>query len=84
MTWEELITKAEEHAKAAGLPVERLYKPKVRETAVVTFISKNSKAKAKFHLDAITGGLNNRAISPTPGRFGPLFGRALRSVRRRS
>ncbi len=57
MRWEELIAKAEEHARAAGLPVEHLHEPKVRETAVVSFRSKNSAARAKFHLDATTGEL---------------------------
>ncbi len=44
MTWEELIAKAEEHAREAGIPAESLARPKVRETALVSFISKNSKA----------------------------------------
>jgi hypothetical protein len=63
MTWEELIVKAEEHAKAAGISVEKLHEPKVRETAVVSFRSKNSAATAKFHLDAITGDLISAAFS---------------------
>ncbi len=57
MTWEELIAKAEEHARRAGIPVERLHRPKVRETAVVSFVSKSSTATARIHLDAITGDL---------------------------
>ncbi len=63
MTWEELIAKAEEHAKAAGIPVEQLHKPKVRETALVSFISKHSKSTAKFHLDAVTGELISAEVS---------------------
>ena len=57
MTWEELIATAEEHAKTAGIPVERLHKPRVRETALVSFISKPSRSTAKFLLDAVTGEL---------------------------
>lgn len=57
MTWEQLIAKAEEHARAAGIPVEQLHRPKVRATAVVSFISKNSRSTAKFHMDAVTGQL---------------------------
>ena len=63
MTWEELIAKAEEHAKAAGLPVERLHQPKVRETALVSFRSKTSAAEAKFQVDAITGELISAQFS---------------------
>src|SRR4051812_16570887 len=63
MTWEELIAKAEEHARAAGIPVERLHEPKVRETALVSFRSKNSAATAKFQLDAITGELISAKFS---------------------
>lgn len=65
MTWEELIAKAEEHARKAGIPVERLHKPKVRETALVTFLGKDSKATTKLHLDATTGELIS-AESPGP------------------
>jgi len=58
MTWEELIAKAEEHARASGIPVKRLHNPKVRETALVSFRGKKgSTATAKFHLDASTGEL---------------------------
>lgn len=57
MTWEELIAKAEDHARTAGIPVEQLHTPKVRETALVSFISKSSTATATFHLDATTGEL---------------------------
>jgi len=63
MTWEELIAKAEEHAKAAGIPIERLHGPKVRETALVSFRSKNSAATAKFQLDATTGELISAEFS---------------------
>jgi hypothetical protein len=63
MTWEELIAKAEEHARAAGIPVERLHEPKVRETALVSFRGKNSTATAKFQLDAITGELISAEFS---------------------
>jgi len=63
MTWEELIAKAEEHANKAGIPVEQLHKPKVRETALVSFISKSSRATAKFHLDAVTGELISTQFS---------------------
>jgi ATP-dependent Clp protease ATP-binding subunit ClpA len=73
MTWEELIAKAEEHAKAAGISADQLHRPKVRETALVSFISKNSAATAKFHLDATTGELINAEFSGsefTPKRTG--------------
>ncbi len=63
MTWEELIAKAEEHARTAGIPVEKLHKPKVRETALVSFISKSSTATARFHLDAVTGELISAEFS---------------------
>jgi hypothetical protein len=63
MTWEELIAKAEEHAKRAGIPADRLHRPKVRETALVSFISKGSTATARFHLDAITGDLISSEFS---------------------
>lgn len=63
MTWEELIAKAEEHARAAGIAVERLHEPKVRETALVSFRSKNSVATAKFQLDARTGELISAEFS---------------------
>jgi ATP-dependent Clp protease ATP-binding subunit ClpC len=63
MTWEELITKAEEHARAAGIRVERLHQPKVRETALVSFRSNNSTATANFQLDAITGELISAEFS---------------------
>jgi len=63
MTWEELIAKAEEHAREAGIPVERLSKPKVRETALVSFIGKKSKSTARFHMDAVTGELINAEFS---------------------
>ncbi len=55
MTWEELIAKAEELARAAGVSPERLQTPKVRETAVVTFFGAGSKPTCTFHLDASTG-----------------------------
>lgn len=55
MTWEELIEKAVEHATRAGISVERLRQPKVRETAVVSFVGPGS--TARFHLDARTGDL---------------------------
>jgi hypothetical protein len=67
MTWEELIAKAEEHAKAGGIPVERLHKPRVRESALVSFISKTSRSTAKFLLDAVTGELISAEF------FGPEF-----------
>lgn len=76
MTWEELIAKAEEHARAAGIPVEQLHKPKVRETALVSFISKGSSATAKFHLDATTGELMSAEYSGpefTPKATGRQF-----------
>jgi hypothetical protein len=63
MTWEELIAKAEEHARAAGIAAERLHEPKVRETALVSFRSKNSVATAKFQLDARTGELISAEFS---------------------
>lgn len=44
MTWEELIAKAEEHARDAGIPAEQLQRPQVRETALVTFLNKSSRA----------------------------------------
>lgn len=63
MTWEELIAKAEEHAKRAGIPVEQLHRPKVGETALVSFINKGSTATARFHLDATTGDLISAEFS---------------------
>lgn len=63
MTWEELIAKAEAHARTAGLPVEQLHNPKVRETALVSFRSKHSSATAKFYLDATTGDLISAEFS---------------------
>jgi hypothetical protein len=70
MTWEELIAKAEEHARKAGIPAEKLQNPKVRETALVSFRRKSSKAiLASFHLDAITGKLIGSEI-PGP-EFAP-------------
>jgi ATP-dependent Clp protease ATP-binding subunit ClpC len=70
MTWEELIAKAEEHAKAAGISVEQLHKPKVRETALVAFISTGSTGTARFHLDASTGELISAEFSG-PGFISP-------------
>ena len=46
MTHEELIAKAMEHAKRAGIAVEFLYKPKVREAIIVSFSSQHSSGKA--------------------------------------
>jgi hypothetical protein len=63
MTWEELIAKAEEHARAAGIPVAQLHEPKVRETALVSFTSKHSAATAKFQLDAVSGELISAEFS---------------------
>ena len=63
MIWEELLAKAEAHAQKAGLPPDRLHEPKLRETALITFRSKSSKAAAKFHLDATTGDLISTAFS---------------------
>lgn len=83
MTWEELIAKAEEHAKTAGIPVEQLHRPKVRETALVSFISKSSKATAKFHLDAVTGELISAEFSGsefTPKRTGKQFSKRAQRV----
>src|SRR4051794_32256206 len=83
MTWEELIAKAEEHARAAGIPVERLHEPKVRETVLVSFRSKNSAAKAKFQLDAITGELISAEFSGselTPKATGKQFSRRAQRV----
>ena len=83
MTWEELIAKAEEHARAAGIPVERLHEPKVRETALVSFRSKNSAAKAKFQLDAITGELISAEFSAselTPKATGKQFSKRAQRV----
>jgi hypothetical protein len=67
MTWEELIAKAEEHARAAGILVEQLHNPKVRETALVSFRDKKPTGTAKFLLDAITGDLISADFS------GPVF-----------
>jgi len=83
MTWEELIAKAEEHAKAAGLAVELLYEPKVRETALVSFRSKNSAATAKFQLDALTGELISAEFSGskfTPKATGKQFSKRAQRV----
>lgn len=83
MTWEELITKAEEHAKAAGIRVERLHQPKVRETALVSFRSKNSAATAKFQLDAMTGELISAEFSGaefTPQATGKQFSKSAQRV----
>lgn len=63
MTWEELIDKAVEHARSLAIPVEQLHRPKVRETVVVSFISKSSSATARFHLDASTGELISAEFS---------------------
>jgi ATP-dependent Clp protease ATP-binding subunit ClpA len=63
MTRRELIAKAKEHASAVGIPVERLHKPKVRETALVSFVSKGSTGTAKFLLDATTGELVSAEFS---------------------
>ena len=83
MTWEELIAKAEEHAKAAGIPVEQLHKPKVRETALVSFISKSSRSTAKFHLDAVSGELISAEFSGpefTPKGTGKEFSKRAQRV----
>ena len=83
MTWEELIAKAEEHARAAGIPVEQLHKPKIRETALVSFISKDSVATARFHLDAITGELISAEFSGrefTAKATGKQFSKRAQSV----
>lgn len=80
MTWEELIAKAEEHARRLGIPAEQLQKPKVRESALVTFLSKSSTATARFHLDATTGDLISAQFSGpelTPkGKGKPISKRA--------
>ena len=76
MTWEELIAKAEEHARAAGVSVEQLQEPKVRETVLVTFRRKNSAATARFHLDSVTGELISAVFSgpdATPRITGKQF-----------
>ena len=83
MTWEELIAKAEEHARRAGIPAEQLQKPKVRETALVTFLSKSSTATARFHLDAITGDLISAEFSGpefTPNGTGKQFSKRAQRV----
>ena len=83
MTWEELIAKAEDHARTAGIPVEQLHKPKVRETAVVSFLSKGSTATARFHLDAITGELISAEFSGpefTPKATGKQFSKRAQRV----
>jgi len=83
MTWEELIAKAEEHAKTAGIPVEQLHKPKVRETALVSFISKSTRATAKFQLDAVTGELISAQFSGpefTPKPAGKQFSKSAQRV----
>jgi ATP-dependent Clp protease ATP-binding subunit ClpA len=83
MTWEELIAKAEEHARAAGIPVERLHEPKVRETALVSFRSKYSAATAKFQLDAMTGELISAEFSGsefTPKATGKQFSKSAQRV----
>jgi len=83
MTLEQLIAKAEEHARLAGIPVEQLHKPKVRETALVSFISKGSTAMAKFHLDAVTGELISAEFSGsefTPKVTGKEFSKRAQRV----
>jgi ATP-dependent Clp protease ATP-binding subunit ClpA len=83
MTWEELIAKAEEHAKTAGISVDQLHRPKVRETALVSFISKNSTSTAKFHLDASTGELISVEFSGaefTPKRTGKQLSKRAQRV----
>jgi hypothetical protein len=83
MTWEELIAKAEEHAKAAGISVDQLHRPKVRETALVSFISKNSTTTAKFHLDATTGDLISAEFSGSefaPKRTGKQLSKTAQRV----
>jgi ATP-dependent Clp protease ATP-binding subunit ClpC len=83
MTWEELIAKAEEHARAAGIPVEQLHEPRVRETALVSFRSKSSVATAEFHLDATTGELISAALSGpefTPRVTGRQFSKRAQRV----
>ncbi len=82
MTWEELIAKAEEHAKSAGIRVEQLHNPKVRETALVSFPSKDSNSTAKFHLDAVTGELISAELSGefTPRRAGKDFSKSAQRV----
>ena len=83
MTWEELIAKAEEHARAAGISVEQLHKPKVRETALVSFISKDSTATVKVHLDAATGELISAEFSGpefTPKATGRQFSKRAQRV----
>jgi ATP-dependent Clp protease ATP-binding subunit ClpC len=83
MTWEEMIAKAEGHARAAGIPVEQLHEPKVRETALVSFRSKNSAATAKFQLDAITGELISAEFSGsefTPKATGKQFSKRAQRV----
>jgi len=83
MTWEELIAKAEEHARTAGIPVEQLHKPKVRETALVSFTSKRSTSMARFHVDAITGDLISAEFSGnefTPNVTGKQFSKRAQRV----
>jgi ATP-dependent Clp protease ATP-binding subunit ClpA len=83
MTWEQLIAKAEEHARAAGIPVEQLHKPKVRETALISFTSKRSTGTVKFQLDAITGELISAEFSGpefTPKTTGIQFSKRAQRV----
>jgi len=77
------IAKAEEHARTTGIPVERLHKPKVRETALVSFVSKTSRSTAKFHLDAVTGELISAEFSGpefTPKGTGKQFSKRAQRV----
>jgi hypothetical protein len=83
MTWEELIAKALEHARTAGIPVELLHRPKVREAAIVSFSSQHSTGSAKFYLDAGTGALISAEFSGpefTPNGTGKQFSKRAQRV----
>src|SRR6266566_5366519 len=83
MTWEELIAKAVEHARTTGITVELLHKPKVRQTALVSFISQGSTATARFLLDATTGDLISAEFSGpefTPKSTGKQFSKRAQRV----
>jgi ATP-dependent Clp protease ATP-binding subunit ClpC len=83
MTWEELIARAVEHARTAGVTVELLHKPKVRRTALVSFVSQGSSATARFLLDATTGDLISAEFSGpefTPESTGKKFSKRSQRV----